>query len=271
MKVLIICVCYNNPEDLLKYLDSIEVSIESCKYQNLNLNFAIVNNGEKFSSDIIIALEKYKTKLNVCLIEDNGNVGYFPGMQIAWSKYSSFSFDFVIASNVDLKVNYDFFDTLHSYYDNESKIIGPKIISEKEKKNRNPKILTRPSTKNMLKYVFLYSIPYLHHFYKIYIYPRKKREEKNSYHLKKIYAPHGSFIIFQNLTKNINDFLCYPIFLFGEEIYVGEVARRMEISVIFNNDLIVIDSDHATTSLQKEGFLRKHNLKAMKYLLSTYW
>lgn len=271
MKILIICVCYNNPEDLLRYLDSIEVSVDSYKYKKLNISFTVVNNGDKFSIEMVKALDKYKDKLNIYLVENVGNVGYFPGMHIGWGKHLSSSFDFVITSNVDLKVNYDFFDILYNCYDSGKKIIGPGIISEKEKKNRNPKILNRPSKKNMFKYVFLYSIPYLHHFYKNYIYPRKKREQKDDFHLKKIYAPHGSFIIFQNLTQDIDDFLSYPIFLFGEEIYVGEVARLMNIDVIFNNDLIIIDSDHATTSLQKESFLRKHNLKAIKYLLSTYW
>ncbi len=57
-------------------------------------------------------------------------------------------FDFVILSNVDLTLEKNFFNNLLKLSVEKSiGWIAPRILSEKENRDRNPKILTRPSYK----------------------------------------------------------------------------------------------------------------------------
>lgn len=276
MKLLIICVCYNNPDDFIKYLHSIRKSKQfSEQYSNddqIDITIHVVNNGDSFNSSIKHEFEKKSSQIRINILEGQGNIGYFPGLLHGWKNASKEKFDMVIVSNIDLELSENFLLKLNSAVDKSKKIIvAPSIISGFEKKDRNPKIINRPSKKAMLKYLFLYSIPYFHHLYKTLLYPRKKIIDTNNYDQKKIYAPHGSFIIFSNVDGFISQYLSYPVFLFGEEIFVGEKANYFKHDVIYLKDIIVNDSDHATTSLQKENFIRKHNLAAIKYLYSNFW
>lgn len=267
MRILITCVCYNNPSDLINYLESLKKS----KTIECEIVISVVNNGNKFDVKTINNIQKYQDVFKINIVEEFGNIGYFPGLNIGWELHKNDIFDYIIISNIDLAVKSDFFSRLKEHYSSISRIIAPSILSLKEKKDRNPKMLARPSKKSMFKYIFLYTIPFLHHFYKKFIYPKKNKKNIAYSNNIKVYAPHGSFIIFQNINSQLKEYLSYPVFLFGEEIYIAEIAKTLKHDIVYLNDIVIIDSDHATTSLQSEKFIRTNNLNAMKFLLSRFW
>ena len=273
MKILIVSVCYNNFSDALVYIKSLEKAI-TIDLSIKKINFYLVNNGVEFSK-LEINLLKEINLIEVCIIENRGNVGYFPGcfigLQEAINEYESY--DILIVSNVDLKVSEDIFSKLallRIRYEKCNVVLAPSIISLSENKDRNPKVLNRFTKKEMKKYLFLYWIPYLHYFYKRTLYKFKKYNDLLLSGAP-IYAPHGSFIIFLNGRKLWNDFLSYPIFLFGEEIHIGEQALINNIPIYYHQELKIIDSDHASTGKENEFFIRKHNYKAINYLINRYW
>ena len=273
MKVLITCVCYNNFFDALRYINSISkalVSAPSVKTVDLYL----VNNGVAFTTTQLSKI--YISDLfNVQIIENQSNNGYFPGCFVGYKKavLNNTNYDAMLVTNVDLKVTENFFEklvSLKSTYKEEPKIIAPSIVSLSENKDRNPKVKIRFSKKQMQKYLLLYTIPYLHLLYKKTLYKSKIKPTKSANGCS-IYAPHGSFVVFLGGAKNWEDILNYPVFLFGEEIHIGEQARIHGIPVKYHQELKVIDSDHASTGKENEGFIRKHNLKAISYLYNRYW
>ncbi len=263
-------VLYNNFKDVLRFLDSLILSFYSSDVNIVSIKVNIINNGKPLNE---LEIEEINRKtsdvelIKINLIEGHGNIGYFPGVRKG-IEYSISSDIFVIC-NFDLELSRRFFYDLKNNYSVRREIFAPRIYSIVENKDRNPKILVRPSIRSMFKYQFLFSIPYFHHFYKRFLYSRKQRVE--IHYNGSMYAPHGSFIILNNCEEVIQEILSYPIFLFGEEIHLGEVARKYNIPVLYKSNIEIIDHDHASTSLESEAFIRKNNLKAINYLKLRYW
>ena len=273
MKILITCVCYNNYQDAIKYINSLSNSLD--KASMVQVDIYIVNNGIAFTEEEQNSFIS-SNLLKVYIVENQTNNGYFPGCLkgLNHSLMKGNEYDAMFVSNVDLKVSDNFFAEFSRVilnYSSSPAIIAPSIYSIYEDKDRNPKVLTRFTVKQMKKYLFLYAIPYLNYFYKKTFYKNKKNKVSIVDSSSTIYAPHGSFIIFIGGRKFWSRFLEYPIFLFGEEIYVGEEARKKDIPIYYCPTLKVIDSDHASTGKENELFIRKHNFKAISYLFERYW
>ncbi|WP_192022381.1 hypothetical protein [Shewanella sp. WPAGA9] len=275
MKVLITCVCYNNFLDAYKYICSLVTSLQKAPSIEL-VDLYLVNNGNEFTNSQLLNLKDISSSLlKVNVIKNQINDGYFPGCHKGYlqSLTTGVNYDAMLITNVDLEVQTDFLhqlSLLNSNYGTNSVIIAPSIISLSENKDRNPKVKTRFSKKQMQKYMFLYFIPYLHSFYKKTLYKSKRSCEKLAPG-SSIYAPHGSFIVVMGGVKFWDDLLRYPVFLFGEEIYIGEQARLHNIPVNFHSELKVIDSDHASTGKENEHFIRHNNSIAINYLYNRYW
>ncbi len=273
MKILITCVCYNNFSDALGYIASLSRSLATAASVK-TVDLYLVNNGAVFTAEQIAEIST-PDLFEVIVVENQTNNGYFPGCLTGFeqSVANKKQYDAMLVSNVDLEVADDFFNQLvllNSTYKQEPTIIAPSIVSLSENKDRNPKVKTRFSRKQMQKYLVLYAIPYLHSLYKKTFY-KSKPTTTTLANGSTIYAPHGSFIVFLGGAKYWRDLLEYPIFLFGEEIYIGEQARSHDIPVKYHREIKVIDSDHASTGKENESFIRKHNLKAINYLYSRYW
>lgn len=273
MKILITCVCYNNFKDAICYINSLIHSLKIAT--TVEVDIYVVNNGVAFTEE-----EKNSfidsNQLKIFVVENQENNGYFPGCLKGFnaSLTNNKKYDAMFVSNVDLQVSGDFFTefySLNSSYQSSSVIIAPSIRSIAEEKDRNPKVLTRFTNKQMQKYLFLYTIPYLSYFYKKTFYKNKKSNLSVVDSNNAIYAPHGSFIIFWGGNESWKHFLEYPIFLFGEEIYIGEESRKKDIPIYYHPTLKIIDSDHASTGKENERFIRKHNFKAISYLFKRYW
>ncbi len=88
--------------------------------------------------------------------------------------------------------------------------------------------------------------------------------------LKKIYAGHGSFIVLAKNFVNIDSSIEYPVFLFGEEIYIAEKSAEHNLDIIYTPQLIVYDNEHSSTSQMKSAHYRKSNFDALSYILEKY-
>lgn len=274
LNILIKSVCYNNFSDAYQYVQSLSRALTDASLPIL-VEFQLVNNGNSFNREELDLINSVPS-LNITYIENPLNSGYFPGCMYANKELvdTEGRYDVLIISNVDLEVDKSFFAILASIkdsYKDSPVILAPSIYSLSEDKDRNPKILKRFTKKQMQKYLFLYAVPYLHHFYKKTLYKLKRIDSAEALSGQTIYAPHGSFIVFNGGQQYWKDFLSYPVFLFGEEIHIGEQAIKHQISVRYQPELKVIDSDHASTGKENESFIRKHNYNAISYLYDRYW
>jgi GT2 family glycosyltransferase len=266
-EILIICVNYNTHQELHDYVNSLLVSHDLVKDDILLTILIADNSDEKI-------INNFSPQLNVHIIytHSEDNVGYLGAVNYAVSinDINFTLYDFVIISNVDLKVEDDFFLSLKNIQvDKNIGWIAPSIFSVKEMKDRNPKILSRPTKQKILFTIILYAHPVVHNIYTRYVY--RKRKIENHPDNKIIYAGHGSFMIFtRNFFKKVSD-LKFPSFLFGEEIFFAELTRGANLHVVYNKSLKIIDSDHASTGKLKSKVCCRLNRDSLKMIISKFF
>lgn len=267
MKFLLVCVNYNSYESLNKYLLSIDKAFSKISGEN-ELDVVVADNSETIKD--ISNVYCY----NLFVFPTHSNLGYFGGITygIRESKFFLKEFDYIFISNVDLCMHEDFFCKLEKHrFKKEIGCIAPTIESIKEKRNRNPKILKRPSRKKMLFQSYMYKYPIIYNIYTKYIFKRRKKNKNNIYVKKYIYAPHGSFMIFTNKFADFLQEMKYPEFLFGEEIFIAENLRLYNLLTVFLPELCIYDSDHISTSKIKKKTFYLYNYKSMCRLIKDYF
>jgi len=268
-KILQIIVNYHSEEDTLQYINSICES--KSIIDSVTLDIILVDNSitkSKLLRDEVLLMDR-----NIKII-DNENVGYFGAFKVALESVgykNVLLYDHVIISNVDVKLNLDFFSELQKINKNSNiGVLAPSIVSEFRGNDLNPKIMKKPKKNRIYLNYMLFKYPLL---FKLYAELSNKKIKKNTlaYKAQKIYAPHGSFIIFNKIFFELGGVIDYPIFLFGEEIYVAEVMKKIGLEVHYTPSLKILDSDHGSTSKESRKFIANEHRKALVFILKNYY
>jgi GT2 family glycosyltransferase len=191
-------------------------------------------------------------------IKAPGNLGYFGGAHHGWEEWLRRGGrvpDWVMVSNVDVGfANQEFFTRLLSNaYPADTGVVGPSLCSEGRHGDWNPKILLRPTRRQMHAYKLLYRSRWLYILYaqmfraKHALTGHCKRSAVLPAMLQEIYAPHGACILFSREYFVRGGNLSYPGFLFGEEVFVAEAARRLALKVLYDPGLQMTSQDHVST------------------------
>ena len=264
MKILIVAVTYNSYLELNSYLKSIDKAVELCSETEVTVCIAD-NSIDKQNIDAT----QYK-RIQVEVIPLN-NKGYLGGAQYVINGRTDISqYDYVAISNVDIEMAGDFFIKLQEYkLDEDIAWLATRIWSKAEERDRNPKIISRPSKKRLQLVNLIYKYPVLDYLYTRTLYKRKTMYTPSPE--MDIYAGHGSFML---LTKHFFKHyrkIEYPIFLFGEEIYLGELIRIAGMRVRYVPTLEVIDTEHTSTGKMKKAFYYKCNKESIDYILNNFY
>ena len=262
MKVLILAISYNSNEALNNFLDSIEIAMEN----NSDVDLKVIV-GDHSENNCFCLSKRYNTF--ECNIIGQENVGYFGGIAKLLEKEEASNYDYVIISNVDVELAEDFFFRLNNKkYNCKIAWIAPLIWSSSEKRNRNPFLVDRYSFCKILLLCIMYKVCFLHKLYTMTLYKTKRYRSNEA---KYIYAGHGSFIIltkafFQNYSN-----IAYPMFLYGEEIYLAELIREKFLLVYYDKDIGVKTIDHVSTGKMKSKFYYECNYKSLVYLIDKFY
>ena len=247
---------------------------KNCHF-DLHLNIVVVDNSIEKKKPPFFNLP-YDPNIKIELFQCE-NLGYFPSAQLAIKelKLNLVEYKFSTISNVDVCLSSDFFNKLLSLnIDQDVAVLAPSILSSSKKLDINPKILRRPTARKLKLNSFFFRNPILHKFLVLIHLARVKIMYKNDLSnqntSKDIYAAHGSFFIFSNnFFKNIS--LNFPIFLFGEELYVAELSRKNDLRIIYNNDLKVFDEENISTSQLRSSEYCRLNRIALQYILHEFY
>ena len=265
-KILLICVNYNSYDALQSFLKSVNCAAEQAKGQ-LQVDVAVADNSSEVQE---VHTTNYK---NICVTPyvTKKNLGYLGGVKYVFEHIADQiyqQYQYVAVSNVDLTIDESFFTHLAAIDTNNIGWIAPSILSEKEHKDRNPKILNRPSKRHMQIAKLIYIHPLVYSLY-VRLFYRNRPEPKNTNKL--IYAGHGSFMLFCK-PQIIKEFIFnFKPFLFCEEHFFAEELRARSLKVEYHPELIVHDEDHVSTSTIPSRQYCQYNREAIQFILNTYF
>jgi len=286
----IIAVSYNSDNTAFNFLENLQ-----CKNNINNIQIILVDNSERSDSTPFFKKVSLIDPDILCIKSPN-NLGYFGGARLGLERYMSDRQDhpdWVIVCNVDLRfANSDFFDRLNEVSKNNKNIgvLAPTILSERTGRDKNPKILSRPSNFKMHLYRLIFKFfiiqniyLFLHlvkaKFFKFFAWERilskGNRTFVNNHNIDnffdEIYAPHGSCMVFTKLFFLNGGSFDYPCFLFNEEVFVGEATKRLNLKVIHDARLQVIDDEHVSTGVFHSRKIAKYFAESAAFVANNYF
>ena len=274
---LVICVNYHNEADTVRFISS----VLSQQWAD-GIKVLVVNNSDSMSPSVDLLKNLFHMSERVIQVTPGKNVGYFGGASFGLRFYNErYSLpEWIVVSNTDIEfLHEDFFTRLHTEHSTvPPAIIAPAIYSFLKNRNQNPYLHRRPSSIRMHFYstCFRYSL-----FLNVYerlsslkwktckMFKNKPAHSSSSGQSFSIYAPHGSFVIFNRKYFEEGGTLDHGVFLFGEEIFVAETARRLGLKIVYDPRLVVLHREHSTTKYSKER--ERHISDAAAYCANTFF
>jgi GT2 family glycosyltransferase len=273
--VLLICVKYGSDPETARYLESLRQL-----HGQRNLHVLVMDN------TVGAELVEPPMDKNFTFVRAETNLGYFGGARNGLSLYlREHSLpDWVIVSNVDLLImDSRFLGKLAALRaGTHVGVVAPSIRSALTGKDQNPFMRSRPSAARMHAYKWIYQSWLVLNtyelasagFHNLRSTARKLTgdpfgQERNSGG--KIYAPHGSFLIFSSQYFRAGGNLDFPCFLFGEEIYLAESLRTVGLDVVYEPSLEVVHQEHKSTKLVKSRKLARAVASSAAYCADTYF
>lgn len=261
-KIAIYCVNYHSYSALEGYLLSLD---KANKRKEVLLMVFVGDNTDANAQKIMYSPQSFKLQV----FQIGKNLGYFGAIQYMMEQSSPLEYDYSIISNVDVTLNDNIFSILANI-SKEDKCgwIAPSIVSGTEHRDKNPKIIKRYSKKKLTILSFMFKHHWLYNLYTHTAYKRKKNTKRDSM---EIYAGHGSFIILTDVYFKKCGIINYPVFLFCEEIYLGEQCKQQELKVLYNPSIVVYDTEHVSTGTIKSRQYCRLNYDAIQYILRKYY
>lgn len=263
--IAIFCVTYNSYNELAAFLSSLEnaaVDIADKCVVDVYITDNTENNRRpvSFQSGIVNIRTFYPSK----------NLGYFGGVKYAMDSVDVSPYHFVAISNVDLEFRRDALCNLLNLEEGEDVgWIAVQLYSLLEGRDRNPSVLKRYSRKKLQLLRIMFKYPLFMWLYKNTFYCRKKYS--SHYQCSEIYAGHGSFILLTDKYFSLCGKVDYPVFLYGEELYIAEQCRKHGLKVKYNPSVCLIDKEHVSTGKMRKVFYYKCNYEGLTYILNTFY
>lgn len=265
-RIAIFCVTYNTYDELDRYLRSIETSVRHSQSE-VELSVFVADN----TTDNIKAIDYHSDAISIKCYEFHQNYGYFGAIERMLSQTDTDPFDYIILSNVDIAMDSTAIETLcQANFAPNTGWIAPQIYSSLEHRDRNPSVMQRYSASRLRALLFLYKHPWADWLYKNTLYRRKSLHYSSPVE-QTIYAGHGSFIILTREYFQRLGTIDYPVFLYGEELYLAECCRESQLKVVYCPHIRIVDSEHASTSRLASKFYYRCNREAISYILKRFY
>ncbi|TRX57399.1 glycosyltransferase family 2 protein [Thalassomonas sp. M1454] len=265
LEIAIVCVNHNSYCELNLFIDSIQKALLNS--DNVNLVLVIVDNSSN-KKEITVGVSYDLTVI------DSVNDGYMAGLNRGYQSLADTSiYDYIIASNVDLEMKSTFFQEIKkSAYPEDVLVIGPSIYSRKYHIDMNPQRIYRPKKNKYLINEFIFSFPQIYRLQRFISKYKKNKSNATKYpYATEMYACHGAVFIFTSEFFNRMGTIDYPLFLYGEEIFIAEQVRSLGGRIIYDPNLEFLDEGSVSTSKLDYKRLAKEHLKATRFILKNYY
>lgn len=297
VSVLVIGVNYRTNEMAVQFARSVASAARGSRGVKIHLSI-VDNSGTIKECDLETRVKAEYEEAQ--LYWPTQNLGYFGGANFGLARYLEHSSmpDWVIVANVDIEFSDDFFGSLSKLNPGSIGVAAPSIWSERYQSDRNPYMVCRPESRTMHSYKYIYRFRLSANF-NIILGLLKSRLRANvqqvlpgawarwllprAYGAKHcsdtvsngedrcIYAPHGSCMVLSRLYFLSGGTLAYPCFLYGEELFIAETARRLELKVVYIPNMKIHHSAHASTGLMKSRRVTQYLHQSAVYIADEYF
>lgn len=269
-KVVFVILHYLTIGDTLECVESIKKNINYNNYEIIIVDNASTNGtGE-------ILRKKFKDEDTIHILDNKENLGFAKGNNIGYVyAKNELNADFIILINNDTYIlDNNFIKNIVSYYnENKFHLMGPKIISVKDKNNQNPldSVITekREIVKHIVKYSILYTlnltqveriIKCIKSIKKLPKDMPKNRDKKESI---LVNVPlHGSCLICSPLFIDNMKYAFYPnTFLFVEEDILYNICMKKHFTTIYYPNITIFHKEDSSTD-----FLMQNNEKKRRFI-----
>ena len=262
-QIAIYCVTYHSYDSLKNYLLSIDYAMAQVA-DVVHLSVIVADNTSP-ATPFLYTSKNFE--LNILVTGEN--LGYFGAIRFAMQQICPTEHDYVIISNVDVLLPENFFASLINYnYEKNTAWIAPSILSKTPHFDFNPQAIKRYSNLKMRLLRLMFKYPLL-----LKLKQRLLHMYRNfaDYPSGSIYAGHGCFIILTKTYFEQCGIIQYPIFLYGEEIYLAEVCRQHQLNVMYTPEISVTDIGSVSTGRIPFRTFCKLNYNAIDYLIKEFF
>ena len=159
-----------------------------------------------------------------------------------------------------------------------AQVIAPAIITRLTGLDCNPFLRKRLTAIQLWRYRFWYSNYYLTWLMQLLSpYVRILRHyfdfscpKSQSRECTRIYAAHGSFLIFSRSYFDAGGYIDDGFFLYGEELTVGEICLRLGLRVSYEPDLRVWHHGHRATGRRLNRSTFEYTKQGLQYAMRKY-
>ena len=262
-RIVIYCVNYNSYDSLTDYLASIDKGASNVRDIS-TVKVVVADN------TVPCTLVKYNAQnFELEIIPIGENKGYFGAIKHLMEGCSPENYDYSIISNVDVLLSEAFFSQLVSYKtSSDIGWIAPRIYSRTLNMDFNPQALQRYSCNKMKALKLLFKYPLLLRLKQKLLHQYR---EIKTHEAGPVYAGHGSLIILTTAFFRQCGIIDYPIFLYGEEIYLAELCRRSQLKVMYAPQIEVFDIGKISTGQIPTKQYCKYNYLALDYLIHHFF
>ena len=254
--ILFILVNYYQDEEILRFISQELMTLTSAGEKDFKV--MVVNNGSRQPERLSQAILAWP---EADVVHPHANLGYLGAARYGLQQLENTGKrlpELVILCNTDMifpdrNLVKTMIERLGSL---DFAVAGPSVLSSRfNHHDQNPFMEERISKKRLLFLRFVFSLYPVYYLYQLLAVCKAFLKADGNraggkQAVKEVYAVHGSFLIMRNkFLYRIRQDLAQAPFLFGEEIFLAELARKYGMSVIFDNNLQVIHQEHATTGL----------------------
>ena len=274
--VLLICVNYCKPAETQRFVASVlEQSLTP------SLHVVVVDNSPSAGNGALP--DSVSADPHVKAFASGKNLGYFGGAAAALADYlrTNPQPEWVIVSNPDVYLpDREVLQRLVDVHKgDEPAVIAPSIHTLNSAVDQNPYMRVRPKPFRMRLNSLIFSAYPVDVVYQSVSWIKhraletlsRKRPAEAAALPEKIYAPHGSFIALHRSYFERGGNLEHGAFLFGEEIFVAETARKLGLTVLYEPALRIQHTERSTASGLWSRDTSRYRRQASRYLARSFF
>ncbi|GAB2683748.1 glycosyltransferase [Thalassiella azotivora] len=202
----------------------------------------------------------------VSVLEAGENLGYLGGARYALDRVTLDDGDWFVVANTDLELGDGALDALAGVDDPDVGVVAPRILDVRSGRDSNPYWLHRPTRRRLLKARLAFSTVTTARLAVALAVVGRRRTSPPTEHVEgDLYGAHGSFMAFSSRYFSAGGTLDFPLFLFGEEMFVAEECRRLGLRTRYLPTMRVRHAGHESTGVWRSREVLRHQMRAVRY------